>query len=226
MKDFDINNIWEKQDSSLEKTLKLNIENLKSINIKKVRSRIRNLIIRRLFETSIFFFLTFLLVRFTVNNSQPQFICAGVILAIFALTGSIGSVWQLVTIFRLDYAEPIKRFQVKLEKLKLYSLRTLQLLLLSIPFYMAYIIIGFKVIADFDILLNSTNTWLISNAILTIIAFPLTLHICCKLNINSGNNWIKRVIADNGGKQIDSALQFIEEIRKFDTVEPESNYKK
>ena len=223
MKDFDINNIWENQNSNLGNTLKLNIENLKTVKFKNVRSKVRSLMIRRLVETIIFMLLVFLLVKFAVANSQPQFIASGVVLTIFALTGATGSIWQLATIFRLDYSEPITGFQMKLEKLRSYSLRTLQLLLLSIPFYMAYIIIGFKVIADFDILGNSTTGWLISNAVLTILAFPLSLYLCKKLNLNSGNNWIKSIIADNGGKEIDAALRFIEEMNMFKNEESGSN---
>jgi hypothetical protein len=44
---------------------------------------------------------------------------------------------------------------------------------------------------------------------------PLSLYIVKQLRINAKKNWVKKLLADNGGKQIDSAIRFINEIVEF-----------
>ena len=81
------------------------------------------------------------------------------------ITGSIG---QIILIIKIDYSKPVTTLQLQLERLKVYSLQTLRLLFLSIPFYFAYIIVGFKLLFKLDIYAHADSKWLLWNIILSI----------------------------------------------------------
>ena len=92
----------------------------------------------------------------------------------------------------------------------------LRLIFLSIPFYFTYMIIGFKVLHDFDIFSNADSSWFVWNLALTILFIPLTLWLVKILNYKTRTKWVQKLIVDNGGKQIRSAIQFLSEIEEFE----------
>lgn len=216
MEDIDFKNIWDKHSTNLQSNLQLNYTSLKNANFKSTRLQLNRLVIRRCLEGFVFLMLVTLLLNFIIKNtSEPQYVISGVILSIFSIIGAMGSLWQIGLIFRFDYLKPVTDFLMQLEKLKLYSLQTLRLLLLSIPFYFAYIIIGFKVLFNFDIYGNTNSGWLIWNAVLSVLFVLFSIYIVKQLRVNAKRNWVKKLIADNGGKQIDTAIQLINEIVEY-----------
>lgn len=216
MEDIDFKNIWDKHSTNLQSNLQLNYTSLKNANFKSTRLQLNRLVIRRCLEGFVFLMLVTLLLNFIIKNtSEPQYVISGVILSIFSIIGAMGSLWQIGLIFRLDYLKPVTDFLMQLEKLKLYSLQTLRLLLLSIPFYFAYIIIGFKVLFNFDIYSNTNSGWLIWNAVLSVLFVLFSIYIVKQLRVNAKRNWVKKLIADNGGKQIDAVIQLINEIVEY-----------
>ena len=217
MKNDYIKNIWESYSSSLYNNLNINLTRLQEKNVKKTRNALNGLFLRRTIESILFLIFAVLLLRFSIENSSTiHYIFSGLILMAFCLIGLIGSILQIVLIFRLDYSHPITSFQTQLEKLKIYSLQTLRLIFLSIPFYITYMIIGFKVLYDFDIFSNADSVWLIWNLGLTILFIPLTLWLVKILNYKTRTKWVQKLIFDNGGKQIHSAIQFLNEIEEFE----------
>ena len=221
MEDKDFRNIWNMHSSDLETNLEVDFASLKNANFKSTRLQLTQLIIRRFAEVLVFLFAFVLLVSFIINNnSEPQYVISGVILSVFSIIGVIGNARQLVLIFRLDYSKPVTDFLVQLEKLKVYSLQTLRLILPSIPFYFAYIVIGFKVLFGYDIYSYSNAGWLISNVVLSVLLVPFAIYIVSQLRVNAKRNWVKKMLADNGGKQIDSAIRFINEIVEYKKNQP------
>ena len=207
---------WKDYATRLMSDLNLNHSILNEAKLKSTRLTLRHLMYRRIIETITFAIMLSLLLDFASNNYPiPQFVFSGAILALFCLVGFIGSIGQIILIIRLDYSKPVTTFQLQIEKLKAYSLQTLKLLLLSIPFYFAYIIIGFKAVFNFDIYSQSSINWLLWNLILSILFIPFSIWLYRKLNYKTKDSWIKSLIADNGGKQISSAIQFINEIEEL-----------
>ena len=216
MKEKEMQDSWKDYSTRLESDLNLNHSTLNMAKLKSTRLTLWHLMFRRFIEATIFIILLIWLLRFASNNYPiPQFALSGIILALFCLVGFIGSTGQIILIIRLDYSKPVTTFQLQIEKLKAYSLQTLKLLLLSIPFYFAYIIIGFKAVFNFDIYSQSSINWLLWNLILSILFIPFSIWLYKKLNYKTKNRWLKSLIADNGGKQISSAVQFINEIEEL-----------
>lgn len=216
MENIDFKNIWNNHSSNLETNLEVNYASLKNANLKHTRLKLNSLVIRRFLEAFIFLFAIVLLINFIIkNDSEPQYVISGVTLGLFSIIGAIGNLWQIGLIFQLDYSNPVTNFLIQLEKLKLYSLQTLRLLFLSIPFYFSYIIIGFKLLFNFDIYSNANSVWLIWNIVVSLLLIPFSIYFVRQLRVSTKRNWVKKLIADNGGKQIESAIQFINEIVEF-----------
>lgn len=215
MENFELNNIWEKHSTLLNSELQLNYATLKNTNFKSAHLNLKHLLIRRCLEALLFLFITTLLINFMIANKELQYLISGIVLGLFTIIGALGSIWQIVSILRLDYSKPVTLLLVQMEKLKIYSLQTLRLLILSFPFYFAYIIIGFKVLINFDIYSNADSPWLIWNVIFSVLLIPFSIYLYQQLRINTTRNWLKKFIADNGGKQIDAAFNFINEIAAY-----------
>ncbi len=217
MKNDNLKNIWESYSSSLHNNLNVNLTQLQEKNVKKTRNALNGLLVRRAIESILFLLFAVLLLKFSIENiSTTHYLLSGLILLTFCLIGLTGSILQIVLIFRLDYSQPITSFQTQLEKLKIYSLQTLRLIFLSIPFYFTYMIIGFKVLHDFDIFSNADSSWFVWNLALTIMFIPLALWLVKILNYKTRTKWVQKLIVDNGGKQIHSAIQFLNEIEEFE----------
>ena len=217
MKNDNLKNIWESYSSSLHNNLNINLNQLQEKNVKKTRNALNGLLLRRTIESMLFLLFAVLLLKFSIENTSTiHYLFSGLILMTFCLIGLIGSILQIVLIFRLDYSQPITSFQTQLEKLKIYSLQTLRLIFLSIPFYITYMIIGFKVLYDFDIFSNADSSWFLWNLALAILFIPLTLWLVKILNYKTRTKWVQKLIIDNGGKQIHSAIQFLNEIEEFE----------
>lgn len=213
MEEKDFRNIWTKHNSNLETKLEVDFASLKNAKFKSTRAQLQYLTIRRSLEVLTFLLVTALLLSFIVNNnSEPQYVVSGAILTLFSFVGVVGNSRQLLLISRLDYTKPVTDFLVDLERLKIYSLQTLRLILLSTPFYFTYIVIGFKVLFNYDIYRNANAGWLIMNLVFSMLLVPLSIYVVKQLSVTAKRNWVKRMLADNGGKQIDSAIQFINEI--------------
>ena len=214
MDNKDIKNIWNSENEEIN--LNIDFSDLKSKNSIKMKRQINILIIRRAIEASLFMISAGFLINFAIqNNDLPQYLISALSLLIFTIIGIAGSMSQIVIALNLDYSEEITSFQRKLERLKLFSLQVMKLIFLSVPFYLAYVIIGFKSLFEFDIYSNSNSNWLIVNFIFSILLLPFSVWLYKKLSYKSKSKWVKSMIEDNGGKQIHSAMNFLNEIDRF-----------
>ena len=216
MEENSIKNIWNNYGTNLQADLEVNLSALNDVDLRSTRGQLNRLLYRRMAELVVFLAFLSLLSSFTIKYYEVfQFLISGVILGLFCLVGAIGSFWQVIQILRLDYTKSITLFQLQLEKLKTYSLQTMRLLLLSMPFYFTYIIIGFKIFLDLDIFALANSKWLFWNLILSITLIPLSLWVYRKLSYKTKSRWVKNMILENGGNQIHSAIKFINEIEEF-----------
>jgi|GEM_PF-7132723 len=219
MENYDIETIWNAHSNSLRTELTLDYSELKNIKQTSTRLSLRRLLFRRLCESFIFFLLAIFLADFMQKNNESHYIISATVLVIFASLGMIASIWQIAMILKLDYAEPVTKFLSKLEKLKLLSLQTLRLLLLSIPFNLAYIIILAKAIIGYDIYVNANSAWLASQAIVSIMMVPAAIYIVYQLKNGPEKKWLRKLIADNGGKQIEDSIKFMNELKSYQKEE-------
>lgn len=64
-------------------------------------------------------------------------------------------------------------------------------------------------------ILHANSKWVLWNLYLCILLVPFMLYLSRQLSVNAKSNRVKKLVADNGGKQIDSPIQFINEIVEY-----------
>lgn len=216
MKKSGVTDSWKTYGQKLESEIQIDLNQLARTKQAKTRKELNRFIIWRMIESALFTLCFWLLLRFTLSNvGVLHYMLAGVTLGVFTIIGLARGIWQVILIFRLNYSIPVTLFQEQLEKVKAYNLQTLRLLLLSIPFYFSYIIIGSKAFFNFDILSHADSTWLWINLALSILFIRPAVWLYKHLNYKTKIGWLKSMIMDNGGKQLRSAIQFLDEIEQF-----------
>jgi hypothetical protein len=209
---------WEQYDKKLDQYLKLNQRIFKEMKLTKTRSNLRKILIFRILESVIFLVAILALGSFIGKHwSSIQFVIPAAILQIFAITGLAGSIGQIALISQINFAAPITEMQKKLEQMKMHMIQTARLMILSIPFYLAYIVLGFKIFFGVDIVAQGDPDWWLGNIILSLLFIPLAVWIYRKLSWkNMHIPWIKSFIYSIGGKQMTKAMDFLQEIDSFE----------
>jgi hypothetical protein len=216
MKELELSHSWKDFGKKLQDEMHLDMFTQEGKRVNKIKKLLNWLLVRRLLEALVFGLFSYWLIRFTINyHSVVHYLLAGIILGVFSVTGFIGNLRVAFTILNLDYSSPVASFQEKLERIKVYNLQILRLLFLSIPFYLAYIIIGSEVIIGLDFLGHADTTWLWMNLAISALFLWPAIWLYRNLSYKTKIRWIKGMIMDNGGKQIRFAFQFLNEIEHF-----------
>ncbi len=209
---------WEQYDKKLDQYLKLNQRIFKEMNLTKTRSSLLSILIFRIVEAVIFLAAILALGTFIGNHCGSfQFVIPAAILQIFAITGLAGSIGQIALISQIDFAAPITKMQKKLEQMKMHMIQTARIMILSIPFYLAYIVLGFKLFFGVDIVAQGNPDWWLANIILSLLFIPLAVWIYRKLSWkNMHIPWVKGFFYSAGGRQMTKAMDFLREIDSFE----------
>lgn len=216
MEEKEIKKSWNTYGEQLQTGKGLELSLVEEVKVMKAQMALTQLKWRRGIEAALFFVCFALLVNFiAVHFPTWYFMTAAGVLAVFSLVGLIGCIVEMALISQLDYATPVTVFQSQLQKLKAFDLQLLRLVFLSIPFYFAYIIIGFQSFLGVDIYANGTTAWLISNGVISLALIPFSIWLNRKLSYQAEINWVRSLVVENGGKQIQSALTFLGEIEDF-----------
>ena len=209
---------WQQYDRKLDRYLELNRRVLKEINMQKTRSHLRMISIRSILEAGFFLVVMITLGNFMAQHPDrmPLFLPA-LVLNVFAIIGLSGSVGQIVLISQIDYSAPIASLQRKLQRLRTHFIQTLRLTLLSIPFYMAYILLGFYLLWGVDLYLYGDRNWWIAQIILSVALVPLALWLYRKIHHrNMHLPWVRRLVYSAGGRSVEKAMALLGELEDFE----------
>jgi hypothetical protein len=216
----ELKNRWSDYDKKLDKSLKLNMQLLRKINLDKAKNKVRRLMVMKLVEIVILAVIIIFLISFTADNiTQPQFSISAGIFAFFALAGFISNIKQVVIMMQLQsgYTEAIAPLQRKIEQLKLLIVKYVKYALLSIPFFPIWMILITKILFDYDIYSNSMSNWWLANIGVSIALIPLVWWIFKQLSKNEISSfWVKNFLEGSGWKQAEAARTFLTEIDNFE----------
>jgi hypothetical protein len=216
----ELKNMWSDYDKKLDKSLKLNIQLLRKINLDKAKNKLRKLMILKLMEMIILAGVIIFLVNFIYDNiTSPQFSISAGIFAFFALIGFISNVKQVAIMMQLQggYTEAIAPLQRKIEQLKLLIVKYVKYALLSIPFFPIWMILITKILFNYDIYTNSMSNWWLANICVSIALIPLVWWIFKQLSKNDISRfWVKNFLEGSGWKQAEAARAFLTEIDDFE----------
>lgn len=220
----ELKSIWQAYDAKLEKSLKLNLHCIQTIQTQKIKSTFTSLKAFKITEIIIGVLLIFFLGNFLYNNiTEAYFVVAAGILMVFCSLAIIGSIKQIALITQISYTQNVVNNQKKLALLQSSVLlqssiiKYLRLVFLNLPFYTAYIIIGFKIFLNTDIVARGDKNWWISQITISILFIPLSIWLYNKISYkNMHINWVRRLIENAGGKSISKVMDFIKELNEFE----------
>lgn len=192
----DLQSTWQQQLTASEAAITINASVLSGIKINKQMHKLQLMKFARAIESGVFIVLIVILGQYITNNLiLSAASVSAFILSIFALIGLAGNIGQLYLIAQIDYSKPVKTLQKEMYAICAHKLQLTKLLLLSLPFYMCYVFLGFDVLLGVDLLQHLEPHVMVFYAVTSILLLGITLWFLKKLSYKHIDTlWVKRVI--------------------------------
>ncbi len=204
---------WQQQNSDTA-AITINQTMLTDMKVNKQMKALNNMKWARIIEGVAFFAIIVLLGQYIATDfslSAPTI--SAIVLTIFAIVGLAGNIGQIVLISKIDYAKPVSQLQKDIYRVCSHKLQLTKLLLMSVPFYLAYVFIGFDVLVGIDLFphLEQHMIWIYSLSSLLLLGVTTTL--LTKLHYdNIEISWVKNTIRVIVGERLVNMAQFINNI--------------
>ncbi len=221
----ELKTMWQSNDKKLEKSLKLNEQNIESIQTQKVASKLSPLYRQRLIECTFHSIAIVLLIGFLfMNISEFPYAISAIALLAFYVTTFINALKQIMLIKNIDFNKDLATMQSSLVMLQTHIINYAKLIILFIPTFLAYPTVITKVIkdfdikalADFDIIAKSNGSWWTLELVALIILVPLGTWFYKEVNYkNMDKKWVKNFIQRSSGTRVAKALEFLKELQSL-----------
>jgi len=214
--------IWKAYDDKLEKSLQLNMHCLEMIQTQKVKNKLKALLWQNIAGIILHVIVIQWLAGFLIKHfTEIKFAIAAIVLILFFALALVICVKQIILIKQIDYSEDILSIQKKLTLLQIQIVNYVRLTFLCIPTYLAYPIIAFKALGDFDI--STVNQkWWIANLAFTILIIPICFWLYDQVSYkNIHKKWVKFIILNSAGTRVSKAMEFMKEIDELKGVNGE-----
>lgn len=150
------------------------------------------------------------------NRESLSLVVSAAILMFFVILEIVNNARQLVLISQFDYTKNVTENQAALVALETHIIGFLRLVGLQLPFFLAYILIGFKVFFNVDIWTEGNKNWLSANIVLSALLIPVSIWIYRQISArNIDKKWVAALIESAGGKKLSEAMKFLNEIESF-----------
>src|SRR5882724_11456185 len=124
----ELKNIWQAYETKLEKSLKLNIRCIEEIQSQKAKSKLKSVLIMRVFEIILHLFVISFLAKFLFKNFfYIQYAAPAAVLVCFYAIAFSNCVRQIITIKQIDYSKSVADIQKKLNLLQLHIVNYVRL---------------------------------------------------------------------------------------------------
>jgi hypothetical protein len=209
----ELKGIWQQYDEKLERSLKLNQKCMEQIQAQKTRSKLAPLLRIRIFEMTIHALVIWWLAGFLTDHLlQWKFAAAATVLIIFFSMSFLTCLKQVSIIKGLDYGDDIITIQSSLVMLQTHNADYIRLSFLVIPTYLAYPLIVFKAMGDFDISQVNADWWLAQLIFSLLILFP-SIWMYRQLSYhNIYKPWVQKLLKKLSGKYVTDAMSFVREM--------------
>ena len=210
----ELKSIWQVYDAKLEKSLKLNLHCLGMIQSQKAKSKLKPLLWLRIAEIILHSIVIIWLGGFLINNiSAIQYVLSASALILFFVIAFVNGIKQIILLKNIDNTEDILTIQKKLTLLQSHTADYIRLTFLCMPTYLAYPIIVFKVLGNFDIVSKLSHNWWIAQLAFTIILIPVCIWFYNQVTYrNIHKKWVRYIIEKSAGTRILKAMEFVKEI--------------
>jgi hypothetical protein len=210
MKADELEDLWQAYDEKLAQSLELNIKVLEKIEGQKVHRSFNALI--RFKRFAIIFgipwnaFLLFLLYH---TWREPFFAISDVLLVIINTYAMVEYAKQIRAIRRINFSNAISITQEQLTWLHISVIRTFKIIFLQLPLWTIFYI---KV----PMLAGAGWTYWIIQSLVTLLSIFISVWLYRNISVkNAGSKWVRALIWEDGGKSIEKATKFMQEIEEF-----------
>ncbi|MGH2646886.1 MAG: hypothetical protein ACRDE8_04930, partial [Ginsengibacter sp.] len=184
------------------------------IQAQKVKSKLTPLLWQRVVEIILHIIVIFWLIGFLYKNLlQFPYAVSAIALIAFYIIAFINCVRQIIIIKQMDYSSDIVTIQSSLVMLRTHIVDYMRLTFLCIPTYLAYPIIAFKALTNFDIVSRLQGSWWAGQIIFSIILIPVCIWLYNQVSYkNIHKKWVKYIIQKSSGTRVAKAMEFIREL--------------
>lgn len=211
---MDINemkNIWASQNEKIDENIRLNKTLLNTLSTNKSESEMHRVALWAIAESVTFLVIIIALGSYISHHltfTAPTL--SALVLDIFAIIGFAGSIGQFVLIKLVDYSGGVRSVQKQIYAVREHRLKIGKLLLLSIPFYMAYVFLGFEVMLGIDIYEHFSSSIVSFYAVSSALMLPFAIWLYRKLSFSNMNvRWVRWLAEELGGRQLIVAADFL-----------------
>lgn len=208
--------MWQAHSEKLDECMSLNKKLLQKIQAEGNKSELRNLILTRAIEGVVFFCIVLSLGGYMASSwSLSAPVVSAFVLNIFAVVGLAGSIGQVALLSKVDFSKPMKETLNDLIAVRTHSLNVFKLLILSAPFYMAYVFLGYELFLGVDLFsLMSPETTIRFSVIALIFGLLVVLLINKLKPENRGNKIIGWLYQEISGRRLTHLLDQFENMEK------------
>ena len=212
MQDINLNEIWKAQDEKLERTLKLNLFIIDSLQKQKVRSKLGALATFKLVTAILgIIWVVFLGVLIYGNQLQNMYFTVSVAaIFIFNVIAVFVYLKHYMLLKKINYNESITNTQQRLASLQVSTINIARVLMLQTPFYSTWFWTQEQV-------RHSQKFWLISfPATLVFVIITIWLYRSISPDNMKKKKWVSRFM--NIGmeyKSVTQARKFLAELEEF-----------
>jgi len=219
----DLKTIWRDYDSTLEKSLNLNLHTLDLIQTQKIKSALKPLYWQRIIEIT---FHTIAIVLLSVfcyynYNQLPYAISAYVLITFYSLAFRNCFI-QLGSLNDINADKNIISIQTSLARIQSNSVNFVRLSVLFIPALLSFPVVISKAINDlelksfsnFDIFKQTNGNWFNAEIIAFAILVPLGIWFYNEIDYKNVNKkWVKNVIEKASGIRVRKVIEYIKELQ-------------
>jgi len=206
----DLKSTWNNQ-STTDTSIDINQPLLATIEVNQQMRKLESMKWRRIVESVVFFMIIVALWQYIVDDftmSAP--VISACILNVFAIIGLAGNIGQIALISKVDYAAPVKTLQQNMFEICSHNLQLTRLVLLSVPFYMTYMFLGFDVLFSIDLYQFLSDEMVMFYAVSSAAMLAGTVWFVSKLSYkNISTPWIKWTVAHIVGESLLEMAEFL-----------------
>jgi hypothetical protein len=214
--------MWSDYNSTLDKSLNLNLHTLNRIQTQKVKSVLTPLYWQRIIEITFHTIAIALLSIFCYyNSSQLAYSMSGYILITFYALAFRNSFIQLKALNNVNAGKSVISVQESLATIQSNSLHFVRLSVLFIPALLSFPVVISKAIIDlkltslsnFDILKETHGNWWTAEIIAFAVLVPLGIWFYNVINYrNVSKKWVNNVIEKAAGTRVKKVIEYIHEL--------------
>ncbi|NBC02254.1 MAG: hypothetical protein GVY20_00970 [Bacteroidetes bacterium] len=220
---MDLSNLqqtWNRLEQKMDQNNRINLELLRKVNLDRAQNKLKSLVWQQAITIAFYLLAGSYFMYFTATHwGVWHYVASGSILAVWSFIATASAIYQLQLILNTNYSAPVLQLQKRLMNLKISIIKNLRLAGWVLPFYMAFLVVGFEILFGTDVIREADRSFLILNVILSILFVFVGSWIHNKLSPqNADKEWLNWLI-QGSGSQVNEALEFLKEIDEFERNE-------